>query len=78
MVRIDDRTQVPLGIVASLFSVGIGISIAATFWVSRVNERLSRIEEMLRIAQVAPSTTLETAWTVRASEPGPRSQRKGE
>lgn len=78
MVRIDDKTQVPLGIVASLFTVGIGIAIAGTFWVSRVNERLSRIEEMLRIAQVVPSTTLETAWAVQAPEPGPRSQRKAE
>lgn len=50
--RIDEKTMVPLGIVAALFSAGVGVSATGAFWVSKVDERLTRIEKKLDIARV--------------------------
>lgn len=76
--RIDKETQVPLSVVAGLFSVGIGVTIAGTFWVAQVNARLSRIEDRLGVARAPSSHSLEPAWDdARASQPEPRAPLKG-
>lgn len=49
--RIDDKTMVPLGIVAALFVVGISVTATGAFWVSRVDDRLALIEKKLGIVQ---------------------------
>lgn len=49
--RIDDKTMVPLGVVAALFVVGISVTATGAFWVSRVDDRLALIEKKLGIVQ---------------------------
>lgn len=57
--KIDKHTLIPLGWVLSLFSVGISITGAAAFKVKSVDDRLARIEEVLRIhATAAPRNAL--------------------
>lgn len=58
--RIDDKTMVPLRVVAVLFSIGIGVTITGAFWVQGVNDhlksiddRFSRIETKLGIPEVS-------------------------
>jgi hypothetical protein len=53
--RIDDRTMVPLGIVAALFGVGFSLIASGAFWVKSVNDRLSQIEDRLGIARAEPA-----------------------
>lgn len=60
--RIDDKTMVPLGIVAALFVVGISVTATGAFWVSRVDDRLALIEKRLGIADnIKPHGVLEEA-----------------
>jgi hypothetical protein len=47
--KIDERTMVPLSLVAALFMVGLSATATGVFWVSKVNERLARIEDRLGI-----------------------------
>ncbi len=56
--RIDDKTMVPLGIVAALFTVGISITATGAFWVFRVDDRLSRIEQILKISSQANTASI--------------------
>lgn len=48
-MKIDSETSVPIGWVLSGFAIVVASAIAGTFWVSSVNDRLSRIEEKLGI-----------------------------
>lgn len=79
-IRIDDKTQIPLGIVAALFSAGISFSVMGTWWVaswqSKVNERLSRIEDRLGIA-LAPSKEHEVSWMSQEMKPDLMGPKKG-
>jgi len=52
VIRIDEKTVVPLGVVAALFTTGISITAMGVFWITSVNERLSRIEQRLGIVPV--------------------------
>lgn len=63
--RIDDKTTVPLSIVAMLFMTGISVTATGSFWVSRVNDRLSRIEEKLGIPK---ATSLSASDILPAAE----------
>lgn len=58
--RIDDKTMVPLGIVAVLFSIGISITATGAFWVKGVNDRLYRIEQKMGITS-APESLIPNA-----------------
>lgn len=48
-MRIDDKTVIPIGWVISCCTVLVVSAVAGTFWVSSVNDRLSRIEDKLGI-----------------------------
>ena len=52
-MKIDDKTVVPIGWVlggfATLLAIAVTTSIQATLWVSSVDDRLSRIEDHLKI-----------------------------
>lgn len=48
--RIDDKTMIPLNMVASMLAVGLGVTATGTFWVAKVNDRLARIESKLGIS----------------------------
>jgi len=57
--KIDEKTEVPLGLVASLFVLGMGVTATGAFWVSRVDNRLARIEDKLGIIQLPQVKKLE-------------------
>jgi hypothetical protein len=59
---IDANMGVPLGVVASLFSIGVGVTATGAFWVKGVNDRLARIEDKLGIART-DSASLPEART---------------
>lgn len=48
--RIDNRTLIPIEMVAAILTFGVSITAVGAFWVSRVDDRLSRIESKLGIA----------------------------
>lgn len=54
MSRIDEKTLVPLHMVIALFSTGIFVTGMGVYWMTSVNDRLSRIEQKLGI--VPPAT----------------------
>lgn len=58
--RIDDKTMVPLGVVAVLFSTGISVTALGAFWVKGVNDRLYRIEQKMGIT-AAPESLIPNA-----------------
>jgi hypothetical protein len=77
--RIDDKTVVPLSIVALLFSVGISVTITASFWVRGVNDhlelmdkRFARVESRLGISEMPRRAPAETAMHLI-----PRAEAKG-
>lgn len=66
--RIDDKTVVPLGVVAILFSIGISVTITASFWVRGVNDhlelmdkRFARVEAHLGISDFKNRRPADTA-----------------
>lgn len=48
-MKINSETVVPIGWVISGMAAILAVTISATFWVSTVNTRLSRIEDKLGI-----------------------------
>ncbi len=74
--RIDDKTTVPLSIVAVLFATGVSVTATGAFWVKSVNDRLSRIEDKLGIVQVPNDliTSAEAHTHGKGVKRGPDSQ----
>jgi hypothetical protein len=62
--KIDEKTMVPLGLVATLFAVGIGVTVTGAFWVSKVDDRLARIEDRLGLPRYRDAMTspISDAW----------------
>lgn len=48
-MRIDDKSVLSLGLVVALLIGTVSISVTGAFWISSVDNRLSRIEEKLGI-----------------------------
>lgn len=46
---------VPLSVVVGLMTVAISVTATGAFWVSKVNDRLGRIEQRLGIAAIPGS-----------------------
>lgn len=50
--RIDEKTMVPLSVVAALFTTGISVTALGAVFVYSVNSRLARIERHLGISDM--------------------------
>lgn len=62
--RIDDKTVVPLNVVAILLAAVVSATVTGAFWVKSVNDRLSRIEEKLGVvAPTSPNFVAATGHT---------------
>ncbi len=48
--RIDEETMLPLRVVAIFLVAVISATVTGVFWVSKVDDRLARIEEKLGIS----------------------------
>lgn len=77
--RIDDKTVVPLGLVALLFSVAMSCAVTSAFWVKGVNDhlelmdkRFARVEARLGISEMPKRAPAETAMNLI-----PRAEAKG-
>lgn len=77
MRKIDDKTNVPLGLALGGFFLMSSIVASGAWWASNVNDRLSRIEDALgirgqgsRAAHIAPEKAKETAIELTNPDPG--------
>lgn len=73
MSRIDERTMIPLSWVVPAFvfllTGAIGTAITATFWVSRVDTRIARIEKKLGIKdEVIAQRSSGLDWVMPAAQ----------